>query len=66
MASGPDTPGQERVKSMERNNRNTSTAKGDGMKTPRKRGNQGGFESNPMKGGGINRPTTGMPGGLYK
>ena len=66
MAGGPDTPGQERVGRLERNNRNSSMAKAESVKTPRKRGAQAGFDSNATKGGGINRPLAGVPGGLYK
>lgn len=54
-----DTEGQARVKRLEMNNRNTSTAKGPGMTTPKKKGAQSGFASNPTKGGGIFRPLKG-------
>lgn len=55
MANSDDT-GQGRVGRMERNNRNTPGARGPMTKTPRKRGAQSGFGSNPTKGGGISRP----------
>ena len=55
MANSDDT-GQGRVRRMERNNRNNDGAKGAMAKTPRKRGAQAGFASNPTKSGGINRP----------
>ena len=51
-----DTAGQDRVKRLERNNRNTSVAKSESMKTPRKSGASSGFASNPTKSGGIYRP----------
>ena len=50
-----DTPGQDRVRAKERNNRNTSTAKGMNTRTPRKMGATKGFGSNKRQGGGIFR-----------
>lgn len=48
--------GQNRVNQRETNNRRGRKATGPSAKTPRKAGAQRGFGSNPMKGGGINRP----------
>ena len=48
-----DTPGQARVNRKEKNNRNTTMAKGQGVKTPRKMGATKGFDSNARKGKGI-------------
>ena len=47
--------GLSRVGQRETNNRNTSAAKGEKVKTPRKMGATGGFGKNPTKGGGIYR-----------
>lgn len=51
--------GQDRVNRRESNNRRGSRATGPAAKTPRKSGAQRMFRSNPMKGGGINRPLKG-------
>lgn len=55
MAGAGMDSGQDRVKRMERNNRNVEGAKGSNVKTPRKKGAQAGFASNKTKGGGIFR-----------
>ena len=46
MANSDDT-GQSRVNRMEKNNRRSESARGSMAKTPRKRGAQSGFASNP-------------------